>query len=100
MTLEERIYEFSSECFKVLYNEDEGIRIDFTDYWTEHSPGAKKARWEKEKVFDIKRRFATWKRNNEKWNVNNKPKFMEKVIDKQNNLEELFNLIDKKHGTN
>ena len=98
MTLEDRINEFYKLAYSVIGSEN--IDLNFLEYWTEHSPGAKKARWEKEKVFDIKRRFATWKRNNEKWNVNNKPKFMEKVIDKQNNLEELFNLIDKKHGTN
>ncbi|MDJ0503789.1 MAG: hypothetical protein PX635_00875 [Nostocales cyanobacterium LE14-WE12] len=31
-------------------------------------------------------------------NVNNKPKFMEKVVEKQNNLTELFNQIDQKYG--
>lgn len=32
----------------------------FYDYWTEKSPTAKKSRWEKETVFDVNRRIATW----------------------------------------
>ena len=36
----------------------------FIDYWTEHGEKDKKARWEKEKVFDIKKRMARWERNN------------------------------------
>ena len=36
----------------------------FIDYWTEHGEKDRKARWEKEKVFDIKKRMDRWKRNN------------------------------------
>jgi hypothetical protein len=100
MTLEERINDFQYCVACDLHEEDRQMVLDFSAYWTECGPKSKKFRAELEKVFNVKRRFATWKRNNEKWNVNNKPKFIEKVIDKQNNLEELFNLIDKKHGTN
>lgn len=35
---------------------------DFYDYWSEHSENGKKMRFEKEKVFDIKRRLVTWKK--------------------------------------
>lgn len=35
----------------------------FLDYWTEHSDNAKKCRWEKEKVFDIKKRMERWNLN-------------------------------------
>jgi len=40
----------------------------FVDYWTEHGEKDKKARWEKEKVFDIKKRMERWKRNNKSVN--------------------------------
>lgn len=33
----------------------------FFDYWSEHSDGGRKMRFEKEKVFDIKKRLTTWK---------------------------------------
>lgn len=35
----------------------------FLDYWTEKSSGGSKERWQKEKVFDIKRRWARWLKN-------------------------------------
>jgi hypothetical protein len=36
---------------------------DFFEYWTEHSEGASKMRFEKEAAFDLGRRLATWKKN-------------------------------------
>lgn len=33
---------------------------EFLPYWLERSQNGKKARWEKERVFDYKRRFRTW----------------------------------------
>ena len=41
---------------------------EFLDYWTEKSPGGKKERWEMERVFDVKRRWNTWLKNNVKFN--------------------------------
>ena len=38
--------------------------LEFFDYWTEHSANSKNMRFEKEKVFDIKKRLERWKRNN------------------------------------
>lgn len=35
----------------------------FIDYWTEKSIKGKKERWEKQPVFDIKRRWRTWTNN-------------------------------------
>ncbi len=32
----------------------------FVSYWTEPNKSGKKQRWEMEKVFEVKRRFATW----------------------------------------
>lgn len=37
---------------------------DFFDYWTESNPNGKKMRFEMQKVFDIKKRLATWNKNN------------------------------------
>jgi len=41
---------------------EKDMRIDFGQYWTEAS--GNKMRFEKEKVFDIGRRLARWKKNN------------------------------------
>lgn len=38
---------------------DFGI-VEFVDYWTEHGENDKKARWEKEKSFDVLKRMKTW----------------------------------------
>ena len=37
---------------------------DFFDYWTEHNPNGKKMRFEMQKIFDVKKRLATWNKNN------------------------------------
>lgn len=42
-----------------------GLVNEFLDYWTE---GKIKMRFEKQKTFDIKRRLATWKKNDKKFN--------------------------------
>lgn len=55
--------EFKALSENMLIGEDKTLVDQFNDYWTEKGLTAKKMRFEKEKVFDIKRRFATWKRN-------------------------------------
>lgn len=68
MDLQDRIQIFYSQVKITLIDElNESEVNNFIDYWTEHSLNAKKFRAEKEKVFDIKRRFNTWKRNQQKW---------------------------------
>lgn len=68
MELQERIEVFTSKVKIYLIDETDEIEINrFCDYWTECSVNGRKFRAEKEKVFDIKRRFATWKRNQQKW---------------------------------
>ena len=37
---------------------------EFFDYWTESNPNGKKMRFEMQKVFEIKKRLATWNKNN------------------------------------
>ena len=46
---------------------------DFIDYWTEHGDNDRKMRFEKQKSFGIKRRLATWKKNQKTYNNGNKP---------------------------
>lgn len=66
-----RIEDFDTKVWEInvfnciLTKED---RDKFIDYWTEHGEKDKKARWEKEKVFDIKKRMERWKRNNKSSN--------------------------------
>lgn len=36
---------------------------EFYDYWTEHSENGLKMRFEKQSVFDLEKRLATWARN-------------------------------------
>ncbi len=43
----------------------------FTEYWTELNSTGTKQRWQKEKVFEVKRRLTTWLNNNNKWSSNN-----------------------------
>lgn len=46
---------------------------EFIDYWTEHGVNDKKMRFEKEKVFGLKRRLTTWSKNY-------KPKYKHKSV--------------------
>lgn len=41
----------------------QGTLNEFCSYWTEHSLGAKKMRFEEEKFFDVGRRLGTWTKN-------------------------------------
>ena len=106
MTLKERIEAFKHlvniTLFDIDIQDDKLLWGDgqFFEYWTEHSHNAKLARWEKEKVFDVKKRFATWKRNAEKWDKKpiQKSTFVEKVISKSISQEELFKQLDQQYG--
>ena len=81
MTLEERIKDFYYCVACDLHQEDSQMVLAFSSYWTEHSLNGKKFRAEKEKVFCVKKRFATWKRNNDKWTVKSKPTQMLNAYD-------------------
>ena len=59
-----RVDEFANKI-RVLKTILDSIETQkFIDYWTEHGEKDRKARWEKEKVFDIKKRMERWKMNN------------------------------------
>lgn len=72
--IEDRIHVFRKQCEEVIGNPVcfDQTTINFFDYWTEIGEGQKKMRFEKEKVFDIKKRLERWKRNNFGNNGNNK----------------------------
>lgn len=62
-TIAERFLKFHDECNYFVGEYTHEMVVEFVAYWTEHSEGAKKMRFEKEKVFDIKKRLERWKRN-------------------------------------
>lgn len=90
MTLEERKLEFCNLAYSILGNES---LTDFLEYWTEHSFNGKKMRFEKEKVFDIKRRFATWQRNSVKWNKADSG-FLSHALKVEQNKDDYFKRLD------
>ena len=64
--LEERKKSFQHYCQEFISVEYKMELVEnFVDYWTEHNEGGKKMRFEmaKNQPFNIKRRLATWKRN-------------------------------------
>lgn len=65
--IEERKQEFIINYKKVLIHQSD-FNCEFVDYWTEHGENDRKMRFEKEKSFDISRRFKTWQRNSKKFN--------------------------------
>jgi len=72
-TIEEREYNFKEEVYQIMVPVNSNFKMidDFINYWTEISPNAKKMRFEKEKVFDIKKRLERWKRNQKTFNNGN-----------------------------
>ena len=70
-SIEDRIYEFKSSLMPHIDKYGKTLLKNFSDYWTEKSPKGSKMRFEKEKVFDVSRRLATWSRNN--FNNTNQP---------------------------
>jgi hypothetical protein len=68
--------DFENIAYIELLGESEEMVNEFISYWTEKSLNGKKMRFEKEKVFEIKKRFATWKRNSKKFN----PKFEQVAV--------------------
>lgn len=60
--IKERIEKFSENVLKLTML-DFVETAKFVDYWTEYSDNAIKCRWEKEKVFDIKKRLERWDMN-------------------------------------
>jgi len=72
-TLNDRKIEFGIlvKDFVGTYSDDMCKR--FFNYWTESNVNGKKMRFEMEKVFDLKRRLATWAKNDKEWNKSKEP---------------------------
>lgn len=81
-TLEDRRWDFKIK-FEAIIGHDwclDKIASEFFEYWTEHGDNGKKMRFEKEKVFDIKKRLERWKRNTKNYG-NTKPNTDEAMRD-------------------
>jgi len=90
--------EFEEMVFFKLFGKDEMLVLEFISYWTETSLKGKKMRFEKEKYFDIHRRFATFEKNNKKWNK--KEDFQTKAINITEQANEVFNQWEIENGVN
>lgn len=67
-TLEEREKVFMDKVSSHLDSYPKEMLRSFFDYWTEKNEGARKMRFEMQKVFDISRRLKTWHNNEKKHN--------------------------------
>ena len=73
MKKEQRAQEFKNQIWETigknfdLYSKE--MLAEFWEYWTEHNPNGRKLRFEMEKVFCIKRRLSTWKRNKQGFHI-------------------------------
>jgi hypothetical protein len=67
-TLTERQIDFGIELKTYVEKYGNTMCKDFFDYWTESNANGKKMRFEMEKVFDVKRRLATWKSRQKTFN--------------------------------
>lgn len=66
--IEDRILRFTEKVKSLNHGFTNGQLETFLKYWTDHNPGDKKCRWEKEKQFYFSSRIATWKANDKKFN--------------------------------
>lgn len=70
-TPDERAKVFMERIAEHLNTYPKEMLRNFYDYWTEKNEGGRRMRFEMQKVFDLKKRLATWsKRENEKINGN------------------------------
>jgi hypothetical protein len=67
ISVNERIKEFRSALAPFVETYDARILKSFYDYWTELNPSGKKMRFEMEKTWEMSKRLATWKRNDERY---------------------------------
>lgn len=66
-SIEERKEEFRILVINKFPEEPISRLNDFIDYWAEFSVNGKLMRWEKQDAFDLNRRMATWKKNENKF---------------------------------
>lgn len=65
-TLEDRCKKFMEKVAEHLNDYPKEMLREFYDYWTEINEGGRRARFEMQKVFDIKKRLVTWSKNEKK----------------------------------
>jgi hypothetical protein len=74
--LEVRKREFHEQCTTLLLEDRSNAQelTTFYKYWTEHPEKVKsntKMRFERERVFNLSKRYNMWKRNSKKWSIVN-----------------------------
>ena len=79
--------EFQEMVYFKLFGKDEMLVLEFISYWTETSLNGKKMRFEKEKFFDVCRRFSTFEKNQKKWI---KPDFKTSAVNLTNEAINVF----------
>jgi len=72
-TLKERQIDFGVELKTYVDKYGNTMCKEFFDWWTESNANGKKMRFEMEKVFDLKRRLATWKSRQKNFNKEPEP---------------------------
>lgn len=65
-TLEDRCKDFMGKVALHLDQYSKEMLREFYDYWTETNEGGRRLRFEMQKVFDIRKRLATWSKNEKK----------------------------------
>lgn len=82
---ETKVYTLLEIFDKEIQSDNLSDKDRFLSYWTEKNTGGKKERWQKQQVFDIKRRWATWTQNTKEWGKEEKKKpyyFDDPVVEK------------------
>jgi len=93
-TIEERREIFNDSILEFINDYPSLMLGEFFHYWSEHSVTSKKMRFEKEKVFDIKKRLERWNKNQKTFN-NGKPTKQTR----HDKFESAFNRADENSGT-
>ena len=72
------VYErFYTDVMQHYTEYDKNVLETFIMYWTEPNRSKTKLRYELQPTFDIKRRLATWIKNNSKYETSEKPKIFD-----------------------
>ncbi len=73
----------------MMYTKDyeESVLKSFISYWTEPNRSNTKLRYELQPTFDIKRRLATWSKNQDKFNTSEKPKIFDSWQEARNMIK-------------
>jgi len=95
LTIDERKENFKNELKPFLEKYGKELLNEFYSYWTEKTPTAKKMRFEKQDVFEVSKRLATWEKNNKAFNKQIPPPIKSykpdtSAVDKAAKLQEEF----------